>query len=517
VLLQTALIVFLGTLRVQDPGKDLELLKKDLQTFDNDLRISPSVFWLPLEHVKTLIPDMTALLKSPEEKGRLKGLLAVRHLYPQGLEGAIRPLLRDPEQSVRWAAIDTICHNRLQELFPALLEVLKAGPVDTRAHAAEALATIPFPAAVPALLTAAQDKEFEVSLAAGQSLGKLRVAQAVPILLGWFKITDDSRRVHAGEALGLIGDRRAIAPLKAWLTDPDYYRRAGACLALGRLGVKEVIPDLVKALSDPGEFVPGDAAMGLALLQAKQHAGAIAKLLTIDKYASQTLLALRILDAKETLPEVLKAIDHSDLNVRLEALETAGRIGGPYALKALRDHFEDKTPWVRAKSTEVFFSVAPLSDIRAQIRERSSDFFFIDNSREDLLRFELNRLKAPMTWDKLNGIRLDGSLIGSSKEIAEAIAKQAGLKLIPPTITKAWEMSWPLGRLEIPNPGNRMTLLDALRALQHVQSSTIGQIYFSGAWRYALERDELRVEPLLNGTFPRDVWAGWLKEFAAKE
>lgn len=479
---------------------------------------------LPLDRARLLVPAVVALLKSPQQQDRMTGVAAVRMLRFAEFAASLKPLLKDADADVRMNTIFAVPELRFEEMYAGLVEVLKSGTPHERRTAAERLGTLTYPAAVPALSAALQDKDDAVVLTAADALGRMKAKQAIPTLQALFKRAEVGARIGAASGLGWLEDRRVVGPLRNLLKDPEPGVRATAALSLSCLGAKEAVADLVRLLADPESQVRGTAALALSNLDAKSASPAVAKLLADPEtdVLQAALRSLGVLDAKEALPRVVERIGHADHWVGQMALFAARRIGGPYALQAIRKEFQAENVFLRGWATEAYFDAAPLPDIRALLAEMSPDPNFAPNLGGTALSFSLNRFRAPELWDKLRATPLEGDVIGSPKEILERVAAQAGLKLVSPAPSIVHDQSWAMGRMEVRNPGRRLSLLDALRCFANLPTGWGGHFahlhWNFGFWTVLLEPGQIRV---LSACLPeqegREFWKQWVETETKKK
>jgi HEAT repeat protein len=123
------------------------------------------------------------------------------------------------------------------------------------------------------------------------------------------------RRMYAATALGDIGDRRAVAALRALFDDPDSLVRAYAASAMAKFDMSEVEGTLQEALRDSSEKVRVAAARALA-----------------NPAAGRSVDIL-----------IYKARMDPERQVRSQAIESLGAIGGGKAFSFLRELYRDGT------------------------------------------------------------------------------------------------------------------------------------------------------------------------------
>ncbi len=187
-------------------------------------------------------------------------------------------------------------------------------------------------APIAEVIAALGDADAGIRLEAAQSLGKRADASAVPALVRAIEDADPDVRVAAVEALGAIGDPTAVEPLLAVVkTQPEVtvengeLRYTAALTALGRIGGTAAIQRLLELEADT---------VSLVVL------GAV----------SAVTDALEALDAAD-VPALTAALKHADEDVRLEAIDRLGAIGGP-AVDVLLGQLGSKVAAIKAAAVE---------------------------------------------------------------------------------------------------------------------------------------------------------------------
>ncbi len=149
------------------------------------------------------------------------------------------------------------------------------------------------------------------------ALGKLKFAPALEDLLRIVENPDENKiwRMYASTALGDIADRRAIPALRALLSDPDSLVRAYGASALAKFDLSEVEGALQEGLRDSDVKVRLASARALANPAAERSVDIL----------------------------IYKARKDPERQVRAQAIESLGAIGGAKALAFLRELYQDGT------------------------------------------------------------------------------------------------------------------------------------------------------------------------------
>jgi len=480
------------------------------------------MYMASFDQAQRFVAPVQELLASKDPGDRALGIKAVLDLRLKEFRPALQTLLKSPGAMNSHDAIRAVSESRAEELYPLLLDSYKSGPSEIRKLSADRLGACPFPAAIPALLANLQSEDLAGESA--RALGRLRTPKAAPALLALLGSKNWWDRRVATAGLESLGDRKTIAPLRALLKDPEQKLRTDAVRCLSFLGAKEMIPELVKDLSDPNREMRSAAATALSNLDAKNASGAIQKLLG-DPEPDVVITAIRVLgelEAKDALPKILDLLKTKDSFVLDAAVSAAARIGGPAAFGRLKEIWKQKDFRELISNRNEFFDIADSETAGTTLK----DIFFKDPNLRlmvpAMLGLQMNRLRNPAAWEKLRTILLDGDLIGSPKELAEQIAKQAKLKLVPPELKRIVDQDWTLSRIEVRNPGRHMSLLDALHFMLDAPPSWAGDppgvSWGLHQFTVVLENDQIRFLPCAafgdeGGTF----WTKWIQAEIFKE
>lgn len=206
------------------------------------------------------------------------------------------------------------------------------------------------------LTRALRHRDLKVQWNAARALGELG-KESVAYLIRMLENTRNREtRLGIIEALGMIRDARAIAPLIAQLEDRSNEIRWETALALGEIGDATAVPALRKALEDKDKYVRYGAALSLQKLSwvpgsesesaflrvgmqewekiAGMGPGAIDALgnafADYDKNVRiDAVRTMGILQHKEAIPILYRAISDPDEEVRWEAVQAASSCGLP--------------------------------------------------------------------------------------------------------------------------------------------------------------------------------------------
>jgi outer membrane protein assembly factor BamB len=213
---------------VHDPARSLPLLRRFLNTDDEDLQLA--TFEIIRRIGPPAIPLLLDLLRHEQVSFRRFAADAFIDLAPDtvGIQPALRRALRDKDSMVAADAARALgaLHDKASPSVPALVNALSHEEPHVRIYAAEALASIGpnARAATKDLANALQDPIPGVRWAAGEALSSIGpdAQSAVPQLIEALKDKFLYVRICAVGALGSIGPKAKTAreALKAAANDP---------------------------------------------------------------------------------------------------------------------------------------------------------------------------------------------------------------------------------------------------------------------------------------------------------
>ena len=319
----------------------------------------------------------------------------VRQEAPQGRErdsaiGALAEALRDPVASVRQAAAAALGSAKDSVAVRALMEVLRTDESPTvRRSAAWSLGEIADALAIPALSEAlTRDRDVEVRKNAASALGSIDNPRATPALTQALeRDAAVSVRIQAAEALANIEDPaaidalirvldrdddpgvkravidaidhmegvRAVPAISRALRDNDAEVRRAAADALGGMEDSDAVPALLDVARDANAEVRRAVISALGSLQDRRALPAFGAALSdadveVRRAAAE---AFGSIDKLRTAPpELIRAMDDKDAEVRHQVAHALGHTGDPDALRALIAHVTDPNVEVRQAVVE---------------------------------------------------------------------------------------------------------------------------------------------------------------------
>jgi HEAT repeat protein len=191
----------------------------------------------------------------------------------------------------------------------------------------------------------------------------------------------DMRRV-AAESLGKIGDPKTGSALITLLTDREAPVREAAAKAIGRLGPsvgEEVSQAVVESLDDPNESVRRAVAIAISELEPPPRVlASVPELLSAREVSTRRNVAraLSMVDARAWLPDLVKALQDADAEVRQHVVVALAELGDPIIAPLLRDRLaRDQSAAVR---TEAAYRLGKFGDpetkkVLAAVAEQDRD------------------------------------------------------------------------------------------------------------------------------------------------
>jgi HEAT repeat protein len=296
------------------------------------------------------------------------------------------PLLHDSFSSVRSAVAKTLgeYRNASKQTVLALVEALGDPDEEVRLQVAGSLITFKehHDIIIPKLIVVLRDPSWKVRVRAAYALGKFGEAErsALPHLQEALKDTDPDVRKTAGEAIALLCENKnnqCDNLLDDLVTHNDPRVRAGGIVALGKLSSNPflyrrnwndldiVMPLLKSLIEDDDVVVRRHAAQALGDCDPfPEVLTALTQALLKDsdtrvRRLSAVALAYRFersAVAAIARPLVIDAVDDSDRDVRLRAIEALGRIGPPAdddSITALLRAVSDTDAEIRSVAVQV--------------------------------------------------------------------------------------------------------------------------------------------------------------------
>jgi HEAT repeat protein/beta-lactamase regulating signal transducer with metallopeptidase domain len=259
-------------------------------------------------------------------------------------------LSRDRDVEVRKNAASALGRIDNNRATPALAQAIERDTeASVRIEAAEALANIEDPAAIDALIRVLdRDRDPGVRRAVIEAIDNLESTRAVPAVSRALRDADVEVRRAAAQALGSMDDKEAVEPLMVAARDTDPEVRHAVMHALSSLSDRRAIPIFTGALSDPDVEVRRAAAEGFG---------------NIDRLRTAP-------------PELIRAMDDRDAEVRHQVAHALGHSQDPAALRALIAHVTDPSVEVRqavVDALDEFDDPSVTAALRTALKDADAD------------------------------------------------------------------------------------------------------------------------------------------------
>ena len=259
-------------------------------------------------------------------------------------------LTKDRDAEVRKNAASALGSIDSPRATSALIQALEHDTnIAVRQHAAEALANIEDPAAIDALIRVLdRDNDPGVKRSAIEAIDNLDASRAVPAVSGALRDSDAAVRRAAADALGSMEDNDAVPALMAVARDPDAEVRRAVMQALNNLHDRRALSTFVGGLADADAEVRHYAAEGIGNIE----------------------------NLRVAPPELIRALDDRNDDVRHAVAHALGHIKDPAALTALIAHVTDPNVEVRqavVESLDEFDDPRVTTALRTALRDTNAE------------------------------------------------------------------------------------------------------------------------------------------------
>jgi HEAT repeat protein len=141
--------------------------------------------------------------------------------------------------------------------------------------------------------------------------------------------------------------------LQPWLTNSNSSLQTSALRAIGVWGTKQSVPTLLKLLESQDTSLRLHTIQALGKIPDERSAQALVELVKDPSDRSRAANALREMGAIAE-DAVIELLEHDDYQVRYQACNVLGEIGGPKSVAALKQQLErDTHQWSRAAAERV--------------------------------------------------------------------------------------------------------------------------------------------------------------------
>jgi len=443
-------------------SKAREPLRRLLEDRDESVR-NAAVFALAALEDGTVVPRLVDLLKHSQEPVRVRAVAALGAVGTGQALDRLRSLSKEPAHPLRTAALEALISRRGKELLEQVESCLEDRDPALQSFALRQLATWGEFGSAPKVGTLLREtRERQVLSGAidylvrqGTEDALLQIADVVFELPGdlWpgvlemlcysgnRKVAENIlQKVQKGKVIGpsvaeataIVGLPEAVPVWRAVLKSESSNSREAALHALAKLGGPGLVPELQPYLSSRSARVRAAALRAVAALRG-DAGGSAAETLIRDRNSYVRAAAAEVLGesaAKSPIPLLVAALKDPDPDVRRAAARALARKG-------------------RTEGVEVMLREAPPEG-------------------ENLT--ELNALRAPASWSRLETGRVKKTLWGEKHAVRRTMQEECGLKQLD------------LGRggrdrdavqIGVPSYGGRMPLFKAWESILSAEEDLV--------------------------------------------
>ncbi|MEQ8221265.1 MAG: HEAT repeat domain-containing protein [Candidatus Eremiobacterota bacterium] len=366
-------------------------------SYSDPVRIS-AVESLKAINDPSAIHFLTKSLNMDDERVNLAILNALNVMKKVDNPASVILLLNSSNPVVRASAASVLGVTEREEAVEPLLSVLEDKDDTVRLEAVKALGNTGDPRAVEPLVNRLYDKKQVVQSAAVRALGKIGEPSIEPLIkllrtehafinfyvinslahvgkpaiapmIALLKDKDNTVREGAAKVLIRIGDNSAVEPLIEALKDDDRYVRAYAITALGNIGDERAVEPISQSVDEYDSLSRINAVYALA------HIGRPAQDTVVKNLKSNSpviracaVKALGYMGNKDVVPDLISAMNDSDIQVRMNGAISLGSLGDSRALDVLIKALKDDYKYVRLEAANALLyigdrrAIAPLKE-----------------------------------------------------------------------------------------------------------------------------------------------------------
>lgn len=285
---------------------------------------------------------------------------------------------------------------------------------------------------------------------AAEALGIIGDTRAVDPLIGLLGDEDKTVRSKVCGALGMIGDPRAAEPLlEVAKDDVERYVRSDAAYALGRIADVESLPKLIEVLKEADQNERWGYQYAVGSYGTLAFDAGVELLGSEKKGLRQAGLSI-LSQTHDTRAKqhVVKALDDTSQEVRMDAARAIGQLAGKDVVKALHDRYKkEKTEDVRSE----------LLRAMGYIGDEKFLTVLIKASKDEANRLKAEAVRGLGAYKDQKAIEALIEALGSDNEwVREAAASTLAQLKVPQAIKPL------LGLLDDDDAYVRMTAIDSL-------------------------------------------------------
>ena len=301
-------------------------------------------------------PELIPVLHDESLDMRMAAIDALGRLGTPNTGQALVDLFADNDRTLQQraaAALSQYPQKQLQALVPNITEFLDQESDESRLAAATVLANINGQEIDELLLTRIlHDRFVEVRILAVKSLGERRMQDAVEAIGTCLNDAHGPLRVAASNALGNIGGERAIRLLLSAMSNADHEQRDAICRSIATIGFVDIGPALDVLLGSTDLNARLGAVWTLGKISDERAVPLLAQLLheSEPKVRSSSAGALGKIPCRESITALATAMNDPNQFVRAAVINALGKIGQPEDATKLQQGLEDPDPFVRHRA-----------------------------------------------------------------------------------------------------------------------------------------------------------------------
>jgi len=285
--------------------------------------------------------------------GAVRGAIIARG--ESGLD-LLRECLQSEDYIVFAAAVRTAIESKETGVTAALTDALQKIPADNQVVVLNALAHRGDPAALPAIIEMAKNGTQALKLAAVRAIGQIGQPTTIPALVDLMGSTDREVSQAARESLAAIPGQEVDNVILKMLAGENPSDRLTALQLIGRRRMQSAVPNLRKATGDGDGRVRTTALKRLGELGGPDQLGDLLNFLlrTTDNAdlnaAEESIIALvaRAGAPQSAAETIVGRLGAAQPQAKSALVRVLASIGGPAALKAVREACKDSNAEVRA-------------------------------------------------------------------------------------------------------------------------------------------------------------------------
>lgn len=285
--------------------------------------------------------------------GALRGAIIARG---EGGLDLLKESLASQDYVIFAAAVRASDELKGPSVTTALVEALPKITADNQVVVLQALARRGDPSVLPVVADFSKNGSREVRLAAIRALAGIGTPGAVPVLAELMKAPESEIAQTARESLAAIPGREVDDVVLGMLRNNSVSDRLTALQLVGRRRMQSAVPELLRATSDSDARVRAAALKRLGEMAEQAQLGELLAILLrateeSDRSAAEDAITAVVVRAganESAANAVIDRLGTAQGSAKASLVRILASIGGPTALRSVREACKDATPEVRA-------------------------------------------------------------------------------------------------------------------------------------------------------------------------